>query len=268
MGVTAPSNFWLHASATDPIKIQCSTNLIDWISWKSAGPRDILGNPYTATFQIVADKPSMFFRFRVFAKPVIIKQPIDQYYDPSTNSEFKATFEAVATGTEPITYTWFVNNRPESQGSKWVLNPFYDEPTERTFQVLVENADGKVLSNLVRLKRVSLPFAPEYLTGRQYRLHITEGQRPWRTWGEYEWHAGSGYYTLIGIDNVPNSDGTYEYSRTSTSTGTITFVDSLAGAGWSQQLEWTSPTGGLFRIQGIKGGTYQLGQFYEMPVWP
>jgi hypothetical protein len=90
---------------------------------------------------------------------------------------------------------------------------------------------------------------------------VTDGIGEFSNRGSYEilFASAANVYGRIGdgTNHGPGA-GTYTYTRTGDDTGTVTYVDSEVGPGWSSTLTFTSLTQAQFRLED-DGGDFQTG---------
>jgi hypothetical protein len=105
--------------------------------------------------------------------------------------------------------------------------------------------------------------SPASLAGYTITVAITSGASPYASSGSYQFlpAASGSAYTIVGISGVANSSGTYSYTRNSTTTGYISYDDSLGGSGFTDTLSFDSATTGTLFLKKSSGGGYQTGTF-------
>jgi len=105
--------------------------------------------------------------------------------------------------------------------------------------------------------------SPASLAGYTVTVAITSGETPFADFGSYRFlPADSGNaYSIVGLVNVANSSGTYSYTRNSTTTGYISYNDSIGGAGFTSQLSFDSAISGTVFLKKSATSGYQTGTF-------
>jgi hypothetical protein len=105
--------------------------------------------------------------------------------------------------------------------------------------------------------------APADIAGQSITVTITSGGGVFAGAGSYRFQpaASGNTYNVVGLSLVPNSTGTYAYTKNSTYTGLIAFTDSITGTGQSAQMSFDTASSGtvLLLSAGLTG--YQTGTF-------
>lgn len=105
--------------------------------------------------------------------------------------------------------------------------------------------------------------SPTSLAGYIVTVNITSGALPFASSGSYQFlPASSGTtYSIVGGPGVSSGSGTYSYTRNSTTTGYLSYNDSVLGSGFTSQLSFDSPTSGSVLLQKSGSSGYQTGVF-------
>jgi len=108
--------------------------------------------------------------------------------------------------------------------------------------------------------------APNNIAGGRVEITVAVGEWPFADNGQAVLlPAANGTYVLDGLWGISDSQGTYTYTKQSTSTATITLRDSVAGTVLTQQISFDSATTGTYFVVGTSGG-YQAGTFVFTPA--
>lgn len=105
--------------------------------------------------------------------------------------------------------------------------------------------------------------SPASLAGYTITVNVTSGASPYASTGSYQFlPASSGStYNIVSISGVANSSGTYSYTSNSTTSGYISYDDSLGSSGFTDTLSFDSATTGTLFLRKSGGSGYQTGTF-------
>ncbi len=105
--------------------------------------------------------------------------------------------------------------------------------------------------------------SPTSLAGYTITVQITSGASPYASNGSYNFlpAASGNTYNVVGISGVANSSGTYSYTRIPTTSGYISYNDSIGGSGFTDTLSFDSSTTGTLFLKKSGGSGYQTGTF-------
>jgi hypothetical protein len=98
-------------------------------------------------------------------------------------------------------------------------------------------------------------LAPGSMAGVHLTVAITAGTAPFATGGSYQLFtsAASTNYVVLGRAGTGFGSGTYNYDKTGTRSGVLTFLDSESGPGISMGLSFTSSVAGTLTLTGPSG---------------
>ncbi len=104
-------------------------------------------------------------------------------------------------------------------------------------------------------------FAPDSIYATYLTISITSGSEPFAGSGSYKLFtsAAGTNYVVLGRAGAGFTSGTYNYVKTATNSGVLTFLDSQSGPGNSLAISFTSSAGGTLVLTGGTGS--QSGSF-------
>jgi hypothetical protein len=104
--------------------------------------------------------------------------------------------------------------------------------------------------------------APASIAGAAFLISIDDGLYPFADGGSYTLRVTSGTTYIVTGDgaNVPNSSGSYSYSKVNASTGRIQLNDSLVGTA-TAYFAFAGASGGGCAVRQLSSGGFQIGHF-------
>lgn len=110
--------------------------------------------------------------------------------------------------------------------------------------------------------------SPATIVGYTFTVTITSGQSPFANSGSYQFvpSPSGNTFQVAGSFGVGGSSGTYSYTKNSPTTGLISFIDSIVGPGFGQQLSFDTATSGTAFLRKVGASGYQTGTFVMTPT--
>ena len=152
------------------------------------------------------------------------------------------------------------------------LNPIDDIITEQVETIILTLVDsdryrlGRTTEQTATAKITDYELAPDSLSGRALSATISAGSDPFAPKGTYQLIASdsNNRYLLVGGTGVDSSLGEFLYEKLTSTTGLLTFEDSILGHG-EGTLTFTSTTRATFSFTGDLGG-FQTGSMTLLPT--
>jgi hypothetical protein len=255
---------WFSTSGACTFRLVTSSDLKQWNEWVEMPLLE--DRPITNYWPLSPAPTTAFFQvILVTNAPVILAQPED-------DSGTIGTPLSVGCGTEiqsPSVHTWYRDGIViQKEKNPFMGSDVVGITTPGRYWVVVSNPWGTVTSRVARISFTPpVDLAAASISGRSIEIDVWQASFPFQAPALYRLDLSAANrpdYVIDGLIGVPDSKGTYSYTKNGMQTAVATFNDSITGVSQAD-LVFETASSGTFTLTkpGLSGRA--TGRFSILP---